>query len=222
VKLILALLAASFCCSAQLPDFSTWTWVQPEGATLSTSGQWPVLSFLANSGDQHERMLLTSLPAPPYTVTLGIISTTSDASRQSSATLVLRNSVTDKGLLFADEYEFGYRNISICGNSGLGPHIVAAVHVPALTGAALESTQLTLFCTVRLFSTRSYLRIADNGTTRTLYSSRDDMASWVQEFQEASGAFSTFDQVGIGGYTSEPPAFAGFLVSVIYWSLTAR
>lgn len=204
---------------AQFPDWSTWTWVQPEGATISTAGQWPVLSFLGNAGDQHERMYLTALPSPPFTVTFGFITTTSAANQQSSTTLVLRNSVTDKGLLFTDEYEFGYTGLSVCGG-GYGPHLVAAVHMPQLLGVSGEAVQIPLFCAVRFFSTRSYLRIVDDGANRTLYSSRDDMASWVQEFQEASGAYSTFDQAGIGGYTLGASAFPGFLVTVIFWSLT--
>lgn len=218
-RLILSALFANALCFGQLPDWSQWNWVQPEGASLSLAGQWPVLSFLGNSGDQHERMFLTALPAPPFTVTVGFVTTTSDATQQSSATLILRNSTTDQGLAFADEYEFGYGEVYGC-NNGDGPHLVGSVHLPQIVGVSAQAVQLALSCQVRLFTTRAYLRIVDDGTHRTLYSSRDDMASWVQEYQEASGAFATFNQVGIAGFTLEGAQFSGFLVTVIYWSLT--
>ena|GEM_PF-6025233 len=204
-------------CFAQYPDLSAFTWVQQEGATLTqTGGRPPVLSF-PNTGNKHEKMLLAPLPTPPYTVTLGVSINQTDFSKQVSATLMLRNSMTDKAIVLTDENE-----MAVTGFNVMCCKVFAGVRLSKTLNVDADSIASTLFVTTgRLPTQRSWTRIVDDGTYRTFFTSQNDGFTWFQEFQEPSGSFTVPDEAGIAGYTLENSSFAGFSLTVWEFSVTS-
>ena len=193
------------------PDFSAFAWVQQEGASIDLTGTLPVFSFLGNTGNGHERMFLTPLHAPPYTAILGVTLTFPGTSATGVASLVLRNSVTDKGLFVLNEVWANQQTI-------------AAFHTPKILSVQENDYQVSIFDNhlgvgSAGVSQQWCLKAQDDGTNLSLWSSNDGCVNWEKEYQEASGSYSTFDQVGIAGYTYDTSAHPGFVLSLWRWSL---
>lgn len=180
------------------------------------SATGPPVLYFPNSGNKHEHMLMRSLPPPPYTAILGVSINQPDFSKQVSATLMLRNSVLDKAVLVVDENE-----MAVVGFNARCCKFVAGTHLSQTLGVDADANSANLFVAYgRIPAPRNWVKIVDDGFHRTFYSSQSDGLAWNFEYQEASGAFTIPDQVGIAGYTLEGPSFLGFYLTVWQFSVT--
>jgi hypothetical protein len=203
VKILLLILSLGTAL-AQYPDLSGYSWVQQEGSTLTqVSGKPPVLAF-TNTGNKHEKMLVATLPAAPYTVTLGVSLNQTDYTKQVSASIMLRDSAADKASIYITENEMSVTGFnSSCCTITVQGNLSQTIGVDA---DSKFSTNAVAYGRISI-AQRRWIRISDDGTTRKFWYSNDDGHLWLLERQEASGTFVTPDQVGIAGYSLESAAF---------------
>jgi len=183
----------------------TWSWFQQEGSTLTGSTLAPPVLTFTNSGNHHEKMLLTPLAAPPYTITYGFAIGESDYQKQVSSTIVLYDTVSDTGFIATNENESGvtgsaYRQCC---------QVLAGGHVSKFTGVDLDTYLSALWVVDRQNppAQRNWSKIQDDGVNRTAYFSNDDAHTWIQVFQEPTGTFVNPNRAGIGFYSLENSAF---------------
>jgi hypothetical protein len=149
------------------PAFSSWSWVNQGNATASDSGAGILLSA---TGYASASMMLLAKAAPstPYTVTFGILSNMTGNGANAILSVGFRDSVSGKCVLF-EHYVTG-------GNLLVENWTTATTYSGVnFTGRAMNQRQLY------------WLRIADNGTTRTYSISADGI---------------NFDTIGTDGHTN--------------------
>jgi hypothetical protein len=186
------------------PILSGYTWFQQEGSTLTPSTLAPPILTFTNSGNGHEKMLLTPLAAPPYTITYGFAIVESDYTKQVSSTLILYDTVSDTGLIAANENEF-----AVTGNGRQCCQVIGGGHVSKFTGVDVDSFLTPLWVVDRqnLPAQRNWSKIKDDGINRTVYFSNDDAHTWLQVFQEPTGTYVNPNRTGIGFFSLESAAF---------------
>jgi hypothetical protein len=164
------------------PAAGTWTTSGISGSiTLSDSNAGPVLHAPGNSGTAVYRMALISAPATPYTITAGFLAQ-GPINANLRWGLIWRNSSSTKIISFGHTCNGGPLELNVSQFN---------------SSTSFSSNPLTVNWAT--FAPVLWLRIKDDGSNRTYYTSADGV-NWTQQFTDTHTNFFTPDQVGWGLY----------------------
>lgn len=182
------------------PVGGAFSWVNQGGASMDTTNGGLYLEGPAGSS-LNNRLLVTSAPATPYTMTAAFLPNIFATSQQQDCGLVFRDSVSGK-----------FVTLSLMTSGATAQFFILSYQWSSPTSFAGTYIQKQYFPRQLV-----WFQISDDGTNRiSRYSS--DGQHWIQLFSVARTDFLTADQVGI--YVEDQTNTLPVAMTLLSWAQT--